>query len=155
MIGTALVTVTGVDDDYDEMMKRLDNKSGRPEMLRDVIMSQLKRLKPMAEGEPKKFIGLVETVESCWLDMRRLHMEGEMRSITIISQIEMPILLVTSCEWAITKQKFKLVTNVDQFQSFLKFLIQEKEAMEYIQGGGGVGGGGGMNENFLHIKSIV
>ena len=130
--GDALITIKGVDDDFDEMIRRLDNKYGRPEKLSDAIVSQLKKLKKIQEGDTKKFIELVETVETSWLDMKRLNLEKEMNSITIVSQIEKLIPPVQLREWVI--RKHQLSSDMDQFEHFLQFLITEKEAMEYMQG---------------------
>lgn len=49
------------------MFKRLDLKYGRPEKLADTVLTDIKTLKIVPEGESKKFIEMVETVEGCWL----------------------------------------------------------------------------------------
>ena len=49
--GEALKTIKGVDDDYDEMFKRLDQKYGRPEKINDAILEQLKSLQAVKDGD--------------------------------------------------------------------------------------------------------
>ncbi|CAC5362063.1 unnamed protein product [Mytilus coruscus] len=68
--GEALTVVKGVDNDFEEMFRRLDMKYGRAEKLIDHILNELKRLKKVQEGDNMKFISLVETVEKCWLDLK-------------------------------------------------------------------------------------
>ena len=73
--GEAVNTIKGVDDDFDEMIRRLDNKFGRAEKQSDAIISQLRKLKPVQDGDIRKFIEFVEVVEDCSLDMKRLKLE--------------------------------------------------------------------------------
>ena len=49
--GEAVNTIKGVDDDFDEMIRRLDNKFGRAEKQSDAIISQLRKLKPVQDGD--------------------------------------------------------------------------------------------------------
>jgi hypothetical protein len=56
--------------------------------LADNILSELKGLKNIPEGDHMKFISMVETVETCWLDLKRMKLESEMNTATMISQIE-------------------------------------------------------------------
>ncbi|CAC5376408.1 unnamed protein product [Mytilus coruscus] len=86
--GEALTVVKGVDNDFEEMFRRLDMKYGRAEKLIDHILNELKRLRKVQEGDNMKFISLVETVEKCWLDLKRMNLEAEMNTATMVSQIE-------------------------------------------------------------------
>ncbi|VDH99298.1 Hypothetical predicted protein [Mytilus galloprovincialis] len=81
--GEALTVVKGVDNDFEEMFRRLDMKYGRAEKLIDHILNELKRLKKVQEGDNMKFISVVETVEKCWLDLKRMNLEAEMNTATI------------------------------------------------------------------------
>lgn len=69
--GEALMAVRGVENDYDEMFKRLDEKFGDNRKLVDAVISDLKSLKPIKDGDNKGFVKMVEKIERCWLDMRR------------------------------------------------------------------------------------
>jgi hypothetical protein len=50
--------VKGVDNDFEEMFRRLDLKYGRPETLADNILSELKGFKNIQEGDHMKFISV-------------------------------------------------------------------------------------------------
>ncbi|CAC5363778.1 unnamed protein product [Mytilus coruscus] len=75
--------LTGVDNDFEEMFRRLDMKYGRVEKLIDHILNELKRLNKVQEGDNMKFISLGETVEKCWLDLKRMNLEAEMNTATM------------------------------------------------------------------------
>ena len=68
------------------------------------------------------------------MDVKRLKLEKEMSSITVISQIEKLIPPIQLREWVILKQRSRLISSEDQFEPLLQFLVSEKEAMEYISG---------------------
>ena len=57
--GDALRTVKGVDDDFTEMFHRLDIKYGRPEKQADAVLNEIKKLKPITEGDDRAFIDTV------------------------------------------------------------------------------------------------
>lgn len=60
--GEPLEIVKGVDNNFEEMFKRLDLKYARPEKLADTVLTGIKALKIVPEGDSKKFIEMVETV---------------------------------------------------------------------------------------------
>jgi hypothetical protein len=130
--GEALRVVKGVDNDFEEMFRRLDLKYGRPEKLADNVLSELKGLKNIPEGDHMKFISMVETVETCWLDLKRMKLESEMNTATMISQIEKLLPPLQKREWALRKQRFQLKTRTG-FHDFFQFLLEEKNAIEYMQ----------------------
>ena len=70
--GEALMVVKGVENELEDMFRRLDLKYGRPEKLADNILSELKGLKKIQEGDYMKFISMIETVETCWFDLKRM-----------------------------------------------------------------------------------
>ena len=56
--------VKNIDDNLDEMWKRLDENYGQPSKLADIIMHEIKKLRVVKEGDDKKFVQLVDTVEA-------------------------------------------------------------------------------------------
>ena len=50
--------VKGMDDDIREMWKRLDEKYGDPAKLTDTIINTIQDIRPIKEGENKRFIEL-------------------------------------------------------------------------------------------------
>ncbi|KAK3089754.1 hypothetical protein FSP39_006215 [Pinctada imbricata] len=126
--GEALKTVQGVDYDFTEMMRRLDIKYGRPERIADSILCDIRKLKLIPDGDNLCFINSVETIERCYLDLKRMNLEREMNSATMISEIEKILPSLQKREWILQKQKHGLT----DFGSLLKFLLDEKIAMEYM-----------------------
>lgn len=126
----ALYAVRGVDDDFKEMFRRLDLKYGRPEKLSDAVLCELKGLKPVKDGEHREFVSMVDVVDNCWLDLKKMDLEREMDTSTMVSQIERLLPSVQKREWALQKQRPSPKSQV--FNFLLDFLLQEKQAMEYI-----------------------
>lgn len=131
LTGDALDVVKRVDNDYDEMIRRLDAKYGRPEKVTDSILNEIKKLKVVSDGDHKKFILMVDTIEKCWLDLKQLNLQKEMSSATMISKIEKLLPSTQRREWSLRQQR--ILVREDKFPSFLEFLIAEKEAMEYME----------------------
>ena len=123
--GEALRVVKGVDNDFEEMFRRLDLKYGRPEKQADNILSKLKGPKNIQEGDPMKFISMVETVETCWLDLKRMKLDSEMNTATMISQIENLLPPLQKREWALRKQRFELKTSTG-FHDFCNYYLRKR-----------------------------
>ena len=68
----ALGVVRSVDDNIDEMLKRLDEKYGDPAKIADVVIDSIKRVKVIKEGDHEKFIEFVDVVEDAYRDLLRL-----------------------------------------------------------------------------------
>ena len=64
--------VRNVDDDLTEMWNRLDKKYGKASKLTDAIMNDIKKLRVVREGDDKRFVVLVDVVESGFRDLERL-----------------------------------------------------------------------------------
>lgn len=70
--GEALKCIAGCENNYDEMFKRLNDHYGDSRKIVDSVISELKTLKTVHEGDNKGFIRMVEKVEQCWCDLRRV-----------------------------------------------------------------------------------
>ena len=79
--------VKNVDDDLDEMWKRLDEKYGKPSKLADVVMYDIKKLRPIRQGDNKRFIDLVDVVEKGYRDLLRVGIEREISNTSTVSII--------------------------------------------------------------------
>ena len=119
--GDALSTVKGVDNDYDEMFRRLDLKYGRPEKLTDAVLAELKKLKQIPDNDYKKFVSTVDIVERCWLDLRHLDLQSEMNTMTMISQIERLLPSLQKREWSLQKHRAEAKKATIKFQIFYSF----------------------------------
>ena len=107
--GEALQHVIAVDDDYDEMMKRLDMKYGRPE--------KLKSLKRVAENDNKRFMQMVDLIERSYLDLRKIGLQSEMNTTCMLGLFERKLPSSKLHEWALKKGRYRV--GEPQFDAFL------------------------------------
>ncbi|XP_063841247.1 uncharacterized protein LOC135101332 [Scylla paramamosain] len=128
--GEALSVVHGVDDDYKEMFRRLDQRYADPVRLTDTVINQLQELKPIAEGNTGKFVETVEVIEKCWTDMSKNNLEVQMSTVIVISLIEKILPPQQKREW--TKIYQNLSNKVNAFPELLKYLKEEKNVLDYI-----------------------
>ncbi|XP_068222923.1 uncharacterized protein [Palaemon carinicauda] len=128
--GEALTCVEGVEDEFEEMFRRLDDKYGNPCKLTEAIVSELKSLKPLNDGDSKRLVYMIKVVERAWLDMRKIGLESEMKTTSIVTLVErLPPTLKRN--WVIKSQK---VGNAkDLFENLLQFLLQERRVCEYLE----------------------
>ena len=128
--GEALEVVHGVDDSFDSMMKRLNDRYGNPSRLVQSVLSDIKTLKPIPEGNPRKFMDMVDVVERAYLDLEKLDLSEEMNTVTMVSHIEKLLPPLQKREW--TKVLQKLDDKKEMFQELLRYLLEEKQALEYM-----------------------
>ena len=81
----ALGVVRSVDDNIDEMLKRLDEKYGDPAKIADVVIDSIKRVKVIKEGDHEKFIEFVDVVEDAYRDLLRLGLEREITTTSSVA----------------------------------------------------------------------
>ena len=129
--GSALDTVRGAEDDFPEMFRRLDNVYGGPRKIVDAVIHDVKSLKPIADGESKRFIAMVDIVERSWLDLHRMGLAGEMDTVSMVSMIERLLPTTQKCEWVL-KIETKHVDSKNMFNELLLFLLQEKRVIAYM-----------------------
>ena len=128
--GEALIHVQAVDDNYDEMMQRLDFKYGRPEKLVDVVINELKGLKKI-DNDNKRFIQMVDIIEGSYLDLKKLNVQHEMNTTSMLGQFERKMPPTRLHEWALIKQTH--LAGESQFEGFLKYIKLQRNAMEYTE----------------------
>lgn len=61
-------------------MERLDARCGNPTRQVETVLSDIKGLKSVPEGNCNKFIEMVNVVEKAYLDLNRLNLSAEMNS---------------------------------------------------------------------------
>ena len=103
LTGKALDEVSGVNDDYEEMWKRLNLVFHDSEKLVDLILCEIKLLTPLKEDDSIGLINLVNTVERCWLDLKKMNLEKEMNTSTMTSHVERLLPTIQKREWTIYK----------------------------------------------------
>ncbi|KAK4322358.1 hypothetical protein Pmani_006872 [Petrolisthes manimaculis] len=128
--GDALQTVKGVEGNNIEMMQRLDDKYGNMRKVMDLVISDLKALKKINEGDTKGFVKLVDQVEQCWLDLKNINLEEELNTANIVSHIERVLPNLQKREWIIKAEE--VLAAKDLFPTLLKFLQRERRILEYM-----------------------
>jgi len=93
-------TVKRGDDDIDAMWKRLDEKYGDPAKVADVIMCAIQNMRPIREGESKKFVELINVIDDGYRDLKRLGLEKEITTTSSVSIIERKLPNDAKREWA-------------------------------------------------------
>ncbi|XP_068742221.1 uncharacterized protein [Montipora capricornis] len=125
-------TVKSVDDDINEMWKRLDDKYGDPAKVADVIIDSIRRTKIIREGEDKRLVEFVNMLEDGYRDLRRLGLEAEITTTSSVSIIERKLPMDIRREWAQSvSSDASMVDKMNKFPSLLRFLLNQKRAIEY------------------------
>ena len=129
--GEALEWIEGVDDDYDKMLSRLDEKNGNIAKLTEVIVYDLKKLKLVSEGDSKKLIHLINVVERSFLDLQKVGAKSEISSTYIISMIEKLLPNNIRHQWVHIAQT---LNNPDSLlEEFIDFLLKERSVCTYLE----------------------
>ena len=115
-----------IDHDLDAMWKRLDEKYGDPAKVVDENTRNLK------DGVNKKVVEFINIVEDGYRDLKRLGLEKEITTTTSVRVIEKKLPADVRKEWAkLVSSEDSTVNNMDKFPSLLKFLLNQKQAIEY------------------------
>ena len=118
-----LAVVRGVDDDIDEMWRRLDEKYGDPAKITDVIINSIQQVKAIKEGEDKRFVEFVEVIKSGYRDLLRLGLEKEITTTSSVSIFEKRLPADIRREWArLVSSDSSSVDKKYKFPGLLKFL---------------------------------
>ena len=124
--------VKNVDDDLEEMWVRLDERYGRSSKIVDAIMFEIKQLKPVSEGDGRKFVDLVDTVERCYRDLAHIKMESEISNSTIVSLIEERLPTTIKAMWCLeVSDQMTRINDSNKFPEMLEFMLKHKRAIEY------------------------
>ena len=132
LFGPALQIVKGVEDDYDKMFQRLDKTYGDPRKFVDTIIQDIKSIRPVQNGDSKKFIAMVDVIERCWLDLERMKLTEEMNTVAMVSMIEKLLPSVQKREW-IRYLDSSDINSRGIFEQLLNYLLREKRVLEYTE----------------------
>ena len=112
-------------------MERLDEKYGDPAKVVDVIMNAIQNTRNL-KGENKKFVEFINTVEDGYSDLKMLELEKEITTTSSVNVIEKKLPTDVRKEWAkLVSSEDSTVDKMDKFPSLLKFLPNQKQAIEY------------------------
>ncbi|XP_045117673.1 uncharacterized protein LOC123508205 [Portunus trituberculatus] len=128
--GEALEIVRGADDSFTSMIDRLNARYGNPSKQVEIVLGDIKSLRVVPEGNPSKFIEMVNMVERAYLDLDRLGLSSEMNTVTMVSQVEKLLPSVQKREWVKILQTIK--DKDELFAKLLDYLLKEKQALEYM-----------------------
>ncbi|XP_050717433.1 uncharacterized protein LOC126999145 [Eriocheir sinensis] len=126
-----LKVILGCEKDFEEMFKRLDKEYGDPRKLVDLVISDLKSLKVIRDGDDRGFVNMVNVIERCYLDLQKVNLQKEMNSVSIGSMVERLLPRIQKREWVMTADKIS--DKNELFPELLKFLLCEKRVIEYSE----------------------
>lgn len=128
-------SVKGLDNDYNEMFSKLEQKYDNHRKIFDLIISDLRALKPLAEGDDKGLIKTVEVVERCYLDLKKMKLEAEMDSTNVLGLVERIFPPTQKIEWVAMMDE-EAVKNKNackmSFKRLLDYLLTHKRRIEYM-----------------------
>ena len=94
------------------------------------MISDLKALKKIPDGDTKAFIKMVDQVEQCWLDLKKVNLSDELNTAHVVSHIEKVLPSLQKREWIIKADDVSGTCNL--FPELLKFLQKERKVLEYM-----------------------
>ena len=93
-------------DDYKIMWEKLDDKFGSASKIVDYVITDIKYLKPVLEGNSPKLLELIDVLERGWYDLKKVDKEKEIENVTVITLIEKLLPPNIMREWALKIQCF-------------------------------------------------
>ncbi|XP_068233584.1 uncharacterized protein [Palaemon carinicauda] len=127
--GEALDTVRGADHDFDKMFERLDETFGNSRTIIDVVVEDIRSIKPISEGDSGSFIRMVDKIEQCYLYLDQMSLASELNTANMTSQIEKLLPPTQKREWV---KLAECVGNRDLFGKLLEYLLSEKKSMKHL-----------------------
>ena len=121
----------GVEDKFEEMFSRLDSKYGNACKLTESIVSELKSLKPLQEGDSRRLVHMIKVVERAWLDMKKICLESEMKTTSMVTSVERMLPATLKRSWVLQAQKVSDPKVL--FEELLDFLLTERKVCEYLE----------------------
>lgn len=100
----------------------------------DVIIVSVQQVKPIKEGENKRFIEFVELVDNGHRDLLRLGLEKEITTTSFVSIIEKKIPENIRRDWArLISSDTSSVDNKDKFPSLSNFYLTRRKQSNMMQ----------------------
>ena len=119
-------------DELNEIWARLDTRYGIPSKIVDVIINELKCIRPVKDDYDQALIQLVDTVETAHRDLSIVGVESELSNSSLVSLIEEKLPKHIRREWSkVINERDDLLMNKNKFPGLLKFLIYQRRIIEY------------------------
>ena len=118
-------------DKHQEMMEILADRFGSTRRIVDSIVSEIEKLKIVTTD--KMFIDYVEKVERIKRDAETVNLIEEIANSAMISKLEskLPALIYQYWTDLVIKEGFEKKSSKEKFESFMKFLAEKREVVEY------------------------
>ena len=95
-------------------------------------MFDIKSLKPMSDGEDKRFVDMVCCVERSYRELERIGMGAEISNSSVVGIIEEKLPKTIKTEWCLkVSDRDTTVDDRNKFPSLLEFLQKHQRAIEY------------------------
>ena len=122
--------VENVEDNYETLWERLDEKYGDRGQLIDSIMADIKNLKVTSDSNDEGTLELIKVVEKAQRDLCRIREQDQMNNATIISVIEQKLPEKILNEW-IKEVSVKNRAHRTRFLSLMQLLSEWRKRIEY------------------------
>ena len=125
--GEALQSIKVLENDYQKMFDRLSQKYGNQRKIVDLIISDLRALKPVADGDDKGLIKMIDTVETCYPNLKKMKLRAEMTSTNVLGMVERVMPLTQKREWVAVMDDNGCSQDFDKL---LEYLLTQKRRIE-------------------------
>ena len=130
--GEALEKVKNVDDDIENVWKRLDEIYGDPCKLADEVMNDIKRIDPVMENDDSSLVSMIDIIERGYRDLKRMNMDGEISNSQTVSLIEERLPYTIKLKWSKrVKKDGSTICWANKFSNMMIFLLEQKRIREY------------------------
>ena len=117
-------------DELEEIWSRLDARYGVPSKLVDIVLDELRSVKPIKDDDDNALIKLVDTVEAAHRDLQMIDIEKEISNSSCMSLIEEKLPRPVKREWSkIVNMNKDLLMNSNKFPQLLDFLINQGKSL--------------------------
>ena len=121
-----------IDDDFEEMLKRLDEEYGDPSHTVDMIVSQITRFR-IPKDDRNRLVEFIEIVEKGFHDLKHLKMEHEMSNAGFVGLVETQLPDHIKEKWAErVNRDCSDVDKANKFPAMMKFLLETKRMTKYL-----------------------
>ena len=119
-------------DDLKDVWNRLDARFGRPSKLVDIVLHELKNIKPIQDEDEPSFVKLVYVIEAAYRDLSMIGAEKEVSNSGCVSIIEEKLPKTTKREWSkFVNNDEDILMSTNKFPELLKFLQKQRQFVEY------------------------
>ena len=132
-LGKNVLSILGSGDyDLSQIFTRLDEKYGDPSKMVDSIITEIQRYRKIESDDPKRVIEFINMIEQASHDLDSVKMGSEINNTNVVSLIESKLPKYLALNWyRFIHSSNSEVDKSKKFPSLLKYLITERNALEY------------------------